>query len=67
MQIRPLKPSFGAEILNVDLSRELDDAIFREIEDAFNHYSVVLFRDQHLTDEEHVRFSRRLASSRSTC
>jgi taurine dioxygenase len=59
MQIRPLTPSFGAEILDVDLSRDLDDETFARIEKAFNAFSIVLFRGQHLTDEQHVRFSRR--------
>jgi len=59
MHIRPLKPAFGAEIMDIDLSVDLDDATFHEIEKTFNEFSVVLFRDQHITDEQHVRFSRR--------
>lgn len=59
MHIKPLKPSFGAEILDIDLSADIDDAIFREIEKTFNEHSVVLFRDQQITDEQHVQFSRR--------
>ena len=59
MQIKPLTAAFGAEILDVDLSADIDDATFREIEKTFNEYSVVLFRDQQITDEQHVQFSRR--------
>ena len=59
MEIRPLNPSFGAEILDVDLSRDLEDTTFARVEKAFNEFSVLLFRGQRLTDEQHVRFSRR--------
>jgi taurine dioxygenase len=59
VKIRPLNPSFGAEILGVDLAQDPDAQTFSEIEGAFNQFSVVLFRDQKITDEQHVRFSRR--------
>src|SRR5579872_4188253 len=50
--------ALGAEI-GVDLSRPLDDATFREIEDAFHDNIVVFFRGQNLTEEQHIAFSRR--------
>ena len=50
--------ALGAEI-GVDLSRPIDDATFRAIEDAFHDNIVVFFRGQTLTDEQHVAFSRR--------
>src|SRR3954464_8867948 len=59
VNIRPLNPSFGAEILGVDLAQDPDAQTFSEIEAAFNQFSVVLLRDQKITDEQHVRFSRR--------
>lgn len=49
----------GAEIPGVDLSRDLDDAAFREIVDLFHGHEVVFFRNQRLTPERHVEFSRR--------
>ncbi|HEX6003805.1 MAG TPA: TauD/TfdA family dioxygenase [Burkholderiales bacterium] len=59
MRVRPLSPSFGAEIEGIDLAAELDAARFTEIERVFNERSVVLFRGQRLSDAQHVRFSRR--------
>jgi taurine dioxygenase len=50
--------ALGAEI-GVDLSRPLDDATFREVEDAFHDNIIVFFRDQSLTDTQHIAFSRR--------
>ena len=34
LEVRPLHPDFGVEILSVDLSMPLDDARFAEIERA---------------------------------
>jgi taurine dioxygenase len=49
----------GAEIVGVDLSSNIGDAVFREIVDLFHEHEVVYFRDQKLTPEQHVAFSRR--------
>ena len=54
----PSGAALGAEIV-VDLSRDIDDATFAEIQDAFHDNIVVAFRDQHLSNEKHVEFSRR--------
>jgi alpha-ketoglutarate-dependent taurine dioxygenase len=59
LQLRPLHPTFGAEILGVDL-RRVDDATFAEIEKAWHRYSILLFRNVKWTPEEHVAFTRRL-------
>jgi taurine dioxygenase len=49
----------GAEILGLDLAQPLDDASFRQIEDLFHDRGVVVFRDQRLTDDQQIAFSRR--------
>jgi taurine dioxygenase len=49
----------GAEISGIDLAQDMDDATFREIERVFLERSVIWFRGQKLTPEQHVRFSRR--------
>src|SRR5262245_43258880 len=48
----------GAEIM-FDLSSELDDRTFAEIEQIFHENIVVYFRGQHLSNERHIEFSRR--------
>jgi taurine dioxygenase len=50
--------ALGAEI-GVDLSQPLDDAAFRDIENAFHDNIIVFFRGQNLTNEQHIAFSRR--------
>jgi taurine dioxygenase len=58
-EIRPMGSALGAEALGIDLARPLDDAAFRRISDAFDQYSVLVFRDQKLSPEQHIAFSRR--------
>lgn len=48
----------GAEIV-FDLTREIDDATFQEIERTFHGNIVVVFRGQQLSNERQVEFSRR--------
>lgn len=60
MKLQPLSPLFGTRIEDVDLSQDLDNDTFAAIEKAYNARSVILFRNQKITDAQHVRFSRRL-------
>ena len=50
--------ALGAEIRGLDLSRDVDDETFRQIERVFHERSVIWFRGQTLTPEQHIRFSR---------
>jgi len=58
LTLRPLTPAVGAEVADIDL-RRLSDAQFSGLEQAWYRYSVLLFRDQHLTDNDLLAFSRR--------
>jgi taurine dioxygenase len=55
---RKCDAALGAEIV-FDLSQPVDDASFAEIEPLFHDHIVVFFRDQRLSQEQHVAFSRR--------
>ena len=59
IEVRPYSSAIGAEILGVDLSQSLDNHTWSEIHQAFLEHLVVFFRDQHLTPEQHIAFSRR--------
>lgn len=56
---RRLSPALGAEIIGVDLSEPVSDFLFPRILDAWHQSLVILFRDQHLTEDEQVRFAGR--------
>ena len=49
----------GAEISGVDLSKPLDSATFEEVRNAFFDNEVVVFRNQPLTPEQQIAFTRR--------
>ncbi len=58
MTAQPLTGAIGAEIIDVDL-RDVDDDLFAELHDAFLRYKVLVYRDQHITDDEHIAYGRR--------
>lgn len=59
LRVTPLRGRFAAEISGVDLSASLDEATFDRIREAFRAHSVLVFRSQALTNEQHIAFSRR--------
>jgi len=59
--VRPTGAALGAEIRGVDLAR-IDDAGFDLLHRAWLDHGVLLLRDQQLTDEDLVRFSRRFGA-----
>ena len=60
MDIIPLGPGFAAEIRGVTLADiAADDAIYAAVRGAFEQHSVLLFRDQEISGEGQLAFSRR--------
>jgi taurine dioxygenase len=59
MNVRNSAAPLGAELTNLDLARPLDSASFLAIENIFHDRGVVVFRDQNLTEAQHIAFSRR--------
>jgi taurine dioxygenase len=53
---RPLAPNIGAEIVGVDLSKEIAPETFKAIEQAWFDHGVILFRNQSFTEDEQARF-----------
>jgi len=59
LNIAPTGAALGAEVRGVDLARGLDAATFSRIEEAFNQYGVIFFRDQKITVAQQIAFARR--------
>lgn len=57
--VKPVAPALGAEILGVDLSRDLPDDVFDEIHAAHLEFGVIVFRGQTLSPERQKVFSAR--------
>jgi len=58
LRVRPTGAALGARIDGVDL-RVLDDELFAAVHRAWLDHQVLLFRDQAVTDDDLVNFSRR--------
>jgi alpha-ketoglutarate-dependent 2,4-dichlorophenoxyacetate dioxygenase len=54
----PVTPSFAAEIGDIDLSKPLAPTEISEVKDAFTKYAVLIFPDQHLSQDQHLDFAR---------
>lgn len=57
--VRPLSASIGAEIVGLDLSQPMSDALFAKVLDTWHQNLVILFRDQQLREDDQVRFGAR--------
>jgi alpha-ketoglutarate-dependent taurine dioxygenase len=58
--VRPLSPALGAEVRGIDMRKPLDADTRRELMDAWMKYLVLVFPGQHITDAEHVQFTRNI-------
>jgi taurine dioxygenase len=62
LDVRPTAGYIGAEIHGVDLSQPLDPAIVAEIRATLLTWKVVFFRDQELTQAQHIAFGRQFGT-----
>ena len=62
----PVTQSFAAEIGDVDLSRPLAPDDVAAIKQAFATYAVLIFPDQHLTQDQHLDFARHFGPLETT-
>jgi taurine dioxygenase len=59
IEVEPLTGAAGAEIRGVDLTQDLSDDVWEELQLAFEHFLVIKLDNQALTPEQHKAFSRR--------
>lgn len=60
LNVRQVGPGFAAEITGIQLSGALDDTAFDELRAAWMESKVAVLRDQNLTDEDLIAFTRRM-------
>src|SRR5580698_9337118 len=58
VSIRPLHPVFAGEVSDIDCRKPLSPEEIDAVEAGMNEYAVLIFRDQDLTDEEQIAFTR---------
>ncbi len=59
IEVTPQSTALGAVISGIDLSKEPSKHAMAELEDAFGRYSVIFFRDQNLTPQQHIAMAKR--------
>ena len=59
IEVSPLSPALGGIVSGVDIATGVSDQQFAEIRQAFIDYSVIFFRDQQITPDQHIEFARR--------
>ena len=55
----PINPDFVAKVQGICLKESLSEEAFKTIQSAIDHYSVLIFENQEISDEEQFAFSRR--------
>ncbi|MBT3606445.1 MAG: TauD/TfdA family dioxygenase [Candidatus Latescibacteria bacterium] len=58
MTIQPTNSALGAIVQDIDLSQTRDSETVSELQNAFYEYSLLIFSDQTLTEDEQVCFSK---------
>ena len=59
MRLRPLTPHLGAELSGIELSADMDEALFRVVYQAFLRHQVLVFPPRDLPPGDQVAFARR--------
>ena len=58
-EISTLTPHIGAEVRGLDLSKPLSEPQEKDLRRAFSDWLLLVFRDQHLTREQHKELGQR--------
>jgi len=59
IKLRKLSYALGAEVCDIDVGRPMTEQGFGEIYKAFLDHGILLFRNQDISREQHIEFSRR--------
>lgn len=58
VKTKPLSYLLGAEVIDVDLVHPISTALAQELRKTFLDYQILLFRDQRITPQQHITFTR---------
>ena len=66
LTINKLGENLGAEVTEIDLESPIDDEVFDQVRRAFYKYSVLVFHDQDIDEDQHIAFSKRFGPLEAT-
>jgi Taurine catabolism dioxygenase TauD, TfdA family len=64
--VYPVTQGFAAEIGDVGLSEQIGPADLQAIKEAFTQYAVLIFPDQHLSQDQHLDFAKHFGPLETT-
>ena len=62
INVKPQSAALGAVIEGLDLAQDLSDSTLEELKSALGRYSVIFFRNQDLTPQQHIDLAERWGS-----
>ena len=61
MKIKQIHKNIGVSIEGIDLSR-IDNNVFQQIKDLWLKHLIIIFPNQNISDEEHIKFGKNLVN-----
>jgi alpha-ketoglutarate-dependent 2,4-dichlorophenoxyacetate dioxygenase len=58
LALKPLKEEFAAEASGIEIGKPLAAGVAQQIESAMDHFAVLVWRDQPLSEEQQIAFAR---------
>ena len=55
--VRPIQPAFVGEVSDIDVGAPLSPGEVAALEAGMDRYAVLVYHDQHITDEQQMAFS----------
>jgi alpha-ketoglutarate-dependent 2,4-dichlorophenoxyacetate dioxygenase len=65
VSIRPLHPTFAGEVSGIDARAPLSTDDVAAVEAGMDRYAVLVFRDQHISDDQQLAFTRHFGALES--
>lgn len=62
IRLKPVSRAVGAEVMDVDLSKDISDKVVEEIRLALGDFGVLFFRGQSLSNDNHIRFAKKFGT-----
>ncbi len=63
IEFHPVTRNIGAEVTGIDLSKPLDEEQVQTVRQGLLDHMVLFFRNQNITDEEHIAFASRFGTA----
>ncbi|MFC5185169.1 TauD/TfdA dioxygenase family protein [Actinomadura harenae] len=63
IEFQPMTANIGAEVSGVDIGKPLDEEQVQTLRDGLLRHMVLFFREQHISDDEHVAFAKRFGTA----